>query len=114
MPDDDAVPETANEPDEDGDSRTDDEGPVMDQIKVDLNTVPQMFREDLTPFEQGVEEEDVNRALTEQEMGDVEDSATDPDVVTYMEVPASEFENVAGWPSVGEPVDTLRAVVPAN
>lgn len=40
-----------------------------------------------------MEEENVNQALTEQEMDDAEDNVADP-VVTYMEAPTTEFENV--------------------
>lgn len=56
-PTDDVVPETVNEPDEDGDSEAEDEAPIMDHIEIDLNAVPQMLGEALTPFLQSVEEE---------------------------------------------------------
>lgn len=99
---DDVVPETVNEQEEDGDSETEDEVPVMDHIEVDLNAVPQMLGEALTPFLQSVEEENVNRALTEQKIYDEEDNAIDPDVVTYMEAPTPEFENATAWTAAPE------------
>lgn len=72
----------------------------MDHTEVDLNAVSQMLGETLIPFEQGVEEENVNQALIEQEMDDPENNATDPDVVAYMEAPAPEFEDVVAWASI--------------
>lgn len=66
----------------------------------DLNSVPQMLREDLTPLERGVEEENVNRVLTKQEMEDAEDNAANLDDVTYTEAPAPKFENATAWEGV--------------
>lgn len=40
---------------------------------------------------------------------------TFPDIVTYMEAPAPEFENAVTWASrYREPVDAIHGVVPTN
>lgn len=87
----------------DDDSSSDDgsaEGPAYEPRAVDLNSVPMMLVQESMQFFQAVEQENVQRQLTDEEIIAAEAAAVDPDSISYMEARTSEFENASAWADV--------------
>lgn len=81
-----------------GDSENSEE-PVYGGSEVDLNRVPQMFGEDLIPFEQAINVENVNWMLTEYEMDEGKANTVDLEAVSYMEA-RSKARNALTWAGI--------------
>lgn len=97
---DDVVPDGSVESDSEDDPGMSDEESVHAQVEINLNSIPQMLREDPTLSDRGVREENINRRLIEQEMGEAEANAANLDVVAYMEAHTLEFENASTWKGI--------------
>lgn len=78
-------------------SDSDDAEAVQGQSIINLNSVPEVLRGNMTSCEQCACQENLRRMLTEEEMEEVKVNVVYQERGSCMEAPVAEFENASTW-----------------